>query len=173
MPQSKQRILFARLSTSLSLAFILLLSACASAPPVETGKVLEQSYYFELAGKDMEYRLYVPTSYKPGKPTPLVVLLHGLGSNPEQVIGYQGVTDEAEEHGFIVEGETNGDTGLKSSVNQPTIMVIGLLTLFAVIFMFAGDGGTLTWVGVIGYFVMLLTFTALSVRAAKADRQLG
>jgi len=50
----------------------------------------------------MEYSLYVPSSYDATAPTPLLVWLHGLGSNPGQVMRYQGVTDLAEERGYIV-----------------------------------------------------------------------
>ena len=68
----------------------------------QKGTVEKRSYDFEEAGKEMEYRLYVPTSYKKAVKTPLVVLLHGLGSNPSQVIRYSGITAEAEKRGFIV-----------------------------------------------------------------------
>src|SRR5690606_933351 len=37
-----------------------------------------------------------------GEATPLIILLHGLGSNPQQVINYQGITENAEKHGYIV-----------------------------------------------------------------------
>lgn len=50
----------------------------------------------------MEYSLYVPTGYNKARPTPLIVALHGLGSNPGQVIRYQGLTDLAEARGYIV-----------------------------------------------------------------------
>lgn len=66
------------------------------------GTVEKRTYEFKEAGKDMEYALYVPKKYKKGKKTPLLVLLHGLGSNPQQVIRYRGITDEAEKRGYIV-----------------------------------------------------------------------
>lgn len=66
------------------------------------GRVEVRSYRLEAAERDIEYALFVPTSYDPEKPAPLVVLLHGLGSNPRQVMGYQGITAEAEERGYVV-----------------------------------------------------------------------
>src|SRR5215831_7806889 len=72
-----------------------------SKEPVETGKILTRNYDFKEAGKSVDYALYVPTSYK-NRATPLVVLLHGLGSNPAQVMAYDGIASEAEKHGFIV-----------------------------------------------------------------------
>ena len=71
-------------------------------PAGERGKVVERSYVFEAAHKSMLYALYVPTGYDKAKPAPLVVLLHGLYSNPWQVIHYAGVTQEAEKRGYLV-----------------------------------------------------------------------
>ena len=68
----------------------------------DLGKIQKRSYSFKEASKDIEYALYVPSGYKKAKPAPLLVLLHGLGSNPQQVIRYQGITTEAEKRGYIV-----------------------------------------------------------------------
>lgn len=65
-------------------------------------RIMKKSYRFEEAGKDMEYALFVPRGYENGSKTPLVVALHGLGSNPQQIMRYRGLTDQAEKHGFIV-----------------------------------------------------------------------
>jgi len=79
-----------------------LMQAAVAEQELHKGKVLNRSYEFKEAGKQMEYALFVPTNYKKRKRTPLVILLHGLGSNPQQVIGYQGITEQAEKYGFIV-----------------------------------------------------------------------
>ena len=68
----------------------------------------------------------------------------------------------------FVEGELETNGKLKSSVNQPLFLLIGALTLIAAMMMFAGDGGTLTWIGVLIYFGSLLVFTFVSVRAARS-----
>jgi len=73
-----------------------------STAAVSTERIQELSYQFEEAGEAMEYQLYVPTTYDAATPSPLIVLLHGLGSNPGQIIRYQGLTDLAEERGYIV-----------------------------------------------------------------------
>ena len=73
-----------------------------SSVQAEPGKVQKRSYEFKEAGKEIEYALYVPRSYKAAKKAPLLVLLHGLGSNPHDVIRYEGITDEAEERGYLV-----------------------------------------------------------------------
>ena len=45
------------------------------------------------------YDLYVPDG---SGPFPLVVALHGLGSNPNQIMRYPGLTDQAEKYGYVV-----------------------------------------------------------------------
>jgi len=67
-----------------------------------TERIQERSYQFEEAGLRMEYQLYVPTTYDAATPSPLLVLLHGAGFYPGDIIRYQGFTDLAEERGYIV-----------------------------------------------------------------------
>lgn len=84
------------------LGALALATPCLPAALQGSGKVESRSYHFEDAKKDMEYALFVPTRYAKDTPAPLVVLLHGLGSNPKQVIGYEGITAEAEKRGYLV-----------------------------------------------------------------------
>ncbi len=65
-------------------------------------RILECSYRFAEADADMPYTLFVPTSYVPGRPAPLVVNLHGLNITPLMQMLFDGTTDFAERHGFIV-----------------------------------------------------------------------
>jgi poly(3-hydroxybutyrate) depolymerase len=67
-----------------------------------TARIQKRTYDFKEAGKEMEYALFVPSHYERGKKTPLVVALHGLGSNPQKIMRYPGLTDQAEKYGFIV-----------------------------------------------------------------------
>ncbi len=73
-------------------------------PPLTASqrRVLECSYRLEEANADMPYTLFVPTTYDPATPTPLVVDLHGLNITPLQQMLFDGTTDFAERHGFIV-----------------------------------------------------------------------
>ena len=89
--------------------------------------------------------------------------------------GYADVDPESrerlEEQGYIVDGEESAEAEggtLKSSVSQPIILLIGVMTVVAAFMMFAGNGETLTWVGAVLYFATLLVFTIVSVRAARA-----
>jgi poly(3-hydroxybutyrate) depolymerase len=69
-------------------------------PP--SSRIQKKTYDFKDAGKEMEYALFVPSTYDKEKKTPLVVALHGLGGNPQQIIRSRGLTDLAEKHGYIV-----------------------------------------------------------------------
>lgn len=65
-------------------------------------RILECSYRLAEANADMPYTLFIPSSYDPRKPTPLIVDLHGLNITPLQQILFDGTTDLAERHGYIV-----------------------------------------------------------------------
>jgi predicted peptidase len=62
----------------------------------------QKSYFFAAAGKQMPYRLYVPQSYDPARPTPLVVALHGYGGDQDYFFKIvQDLPSMLEQHGFI------------------------------------------------------------------------
>ena len=69
---------------------------------VPTGRILKRTYEFKEAGEDMEYALFVPTSYDGTRDYPLIVALHGLYSNPNQILNYPGFTNRAEKHGYLL-----------------------------------------------------------------------
>src|SRR5580700_6090932 len=67
-------------------------------PKDATGKspasrIEKRTYDFKEAGKEMEYTLFAPSSYDKTKKTPLIIALHGLGSNPQVMIRYPDFTD--------------------------------------------------------------------------------
>jgi polyhydroxybutyrate depolymerase len=74
-------------------------------------RIQARTYDFKEAGKPIPYEVYVPTRYDASKPTPLIIALHGLGSNPTQLIRYQGLTDLAEDRGYIVAAPMGYNTG--------------------------------------------------------------
>ena len=49
-----------------------------------------------------QYLLYVPTNYTGVNPVPLVIVFHGGPNTPENASGRFGVSEKAEEEGFIV-----------------------------------------------------------------------
>lgn len=89
-------------------------------------RIETRTYHFEDAQREMEYALFVPSTYDKETKTPLVVALHGLGSNPQQIIRYPQLTDLAEKHGYIVvapmgfnERGWYGSRGPRSRRNDP------------------------------------------------------
>jgi len=66
-------------------------------------RVQVKTYKFEAAGKnDMQYALYVPTQYNASRATPLVIALHGLGSDIHYMMEYNNLVELAERYGYIV-----------------------------------------------------------------------
>jgi poly(3-hydroxybutyrate) depolymerase len=83
------------------LATLALAQEPAQKQPPSSG-IQKKTYDFKEAGKEMEYALFVPSKYDKAKKTPLIVALHGLGGNPQQMIRSKGLTDQAEKYGYLV-----------------------------------------------------------------------
>lgn len=73
-----------------------------TAESATTERIEDRTYHFAEASVDLPYSLFVPSTYDGSKAYPLVVALHGLGSTSDQIIRYRGMTDLAEQHGYIV-----------------------------------------------------------------------
>jgi predicted peptidase len=74
------------------------------ARPQTPGAIGDQQrhYWFDEAGVEMPYRLYVPENYDPSTPTPLVVALHGYAGDQDYFFQFaRDVPAKSEEHGFI------------------------------------------------------------------------
>ncbi len=54
------------------------------------------------SGRERSYLLYVPDSYDPGTPTPLVITIHGYAQWPAHQMQLSGWNALADRHGFIV-----------------------------------------------------------------------
>lgn len=73
------------------------------APPRATAELIQtKSYVFTDIHASSEYKLYVSTKYRPGVAAPLIVALHGNGSNPDDIIHVRGLTQLADERGYLV-----------------------------------------------------------------------
>ena len=75
------------------------------------GRIEKKTYDFKDAKKEMEYAQFVPSTYKKENKSPLIIALHGLGSNPQQIMRYRGLTDLAEKHGYIVAAPMGYNSG--------------------------------------------------------------
>ena len=66
-------------------------------------RVQVKTYKFEAAANtELEYRLYVPTKYDAARATPLVIALHGLGSDTSYMMEYNNLVELAERYDYIV-----------------------------------------------------------------------
>lgn len=81
----------------MSLAFLLLLGGL----PFQTPGV-EQQRFLEVAGGRRSFLLYVPKSYQPGRPVPLVLVFHAAGGKGRSIARHTGFTELAEREGFAV-----------------------------------------------------------------------
>ncbi len=62
----------------------------------------ESVHFIQSGGLDRTYRLHVPRSYDPSRPTPLVLNFHGFGSNAVQQDLASGMPTKSESEGFIL-----------------------------------------------------------------------
>jgi polyhydroxybutyrate depolymerase len=77
----------------------LLLAAALGADPLVPG-----DHVRNLVVDDLEriYRVHVPPKYDPEQPTPLVLALHGAAMNGQMMEWFSGLSEKADEAGFIV-----------------------------------------------------------------------
>jgi predicted peptidase len=63
-----------------------------------------RTYRFPATGAEMPYRLYVPTTWDGKSKLPLVLILHGAGSNENQYVDQNSkqLLQLAEQHGYIL-----------------------------------------------------------------------
>lgn len=65
---------------------------------------IKRHYLLDAANEIMPYRVYVPSSYKAGTASPLIIALHGLGATEDSFFDSYGkkLPELAEQHGYIV-----------------------------------------------------------------------
>ena len=72
-------------------------------PSPNVDRIQDRKYKFvENDNKEMDYSVFVPKGYDPAKKWPLIVMLHGNGITPAQMIRFGGTADFAERDGYIV-----------------------------------------------------------------------
>jgi poly(3-hydroxybutyrate) depolymerase len=96
-----------RLAACLLLCGLTTLAGAQQPQQDDTGKkppdrIEKRTYELKEAGKEMEYALFVPSGYHKEKKMPLIIALHGLGGNPQQMIRSRGLTEQAEKYGYLV-----------------------------------------------------------------------
>lgn len=78
-------------------------SAAERAPARATGDQ-QRDYLFAPTGQRLPFRLYVPSSWKPGTSLPILLFLHGAGANERTYLDTANgrLRELAERHGYIV-----------------------------------------------------------------------
>jgi poly(3-hydroxybutyrate) depolymerase len=106
-------IRFARVLLTVAIACLFLSGFALDAQEKKDtqARIQKKTYEFKDAGKEMEYALFVPSKYDKEKKTPLMVALHGWGSDPQKIIRYPALTDQAEKHGYVVVAPMGYSTG--------------------------------------------------------------
>ena len=95
--------LFPRLGRALAVALLVALSLAAAparAQPAYAPDVQLRSVFHD--GERRVYGLYVPSTYQPGRPAPLIVALHGRFSSAKAFHAFSGLAAVAERRGAIV-----------------------------------------------------------------------
>ena len=75
-----------------------LLSVALTADPLVLG---DHTRTLQVEGRERSYLVHVPPKYDPQKPSPVVLIFHGGGSNAEQMIRFCGLNPKADQEGFI------------------------------------------------------------------------
>lgn len=65
-------------------------------------RIQSRTYDFKELGRQMGYELFVPASYNASRPNALIVALHCLQCPPDKFIRYEGLTELADQRGYIV-----------------------------------------------------------------------
>ena len=72
------------------------------ADPEESGLSARANPSIDIGMGHEPVDIYIPASYNPGTPMPLVILLHGYTSNGSTIVNYWGFETLAEEFGFFL-----------------------------------------------------------------------
>src|SRR5213595_2858031 len=77
---------------------IALVGQIAAPTPPDTPNVVRK---LTFGGQDRFYHYHLPKSYDPKTPTPVVVVLHGAGTNGKIMELFCGMSKQADKSGFI------------------------------------------------------------------------
>ncbi|MDX1600497.1 MAG: amino acid permease [Anaerolineales bacterium] len=100
---------------------------------------------------------------------------HALGFGVRQILnyiwgGYREIDPRSQrellEQDILLPKERATEGDLHTAVNKPALLGIGVLAVAVSLAMYLGDGGIWTWVGALGFFVVLGLFTWISTRTS-------
>jgi len=80
-------------------------SAAVANPATSTATKLapgDHTRVIRVGDMDRRYRIYIPAKHDAAKATPVIIVFHGGGGNPESMIRLTGMNAKADEAGFLV-----------------------------------------------------------------------
>src|SRR5579871_416433 len=77
---------------------LLLMTTLAGAAPLGPG---DSHHIISVNETNRSYLVHVPPGYDPARPTPVVLILHGAGSNGAITIPFTGMNRKSDQAGFI------------------------------------------------------------------------
>jgi polyhydroxybutyrate depolymerase len=77
---------------------LMLTLALVGAEPLGPG---DHNRTIEVDGRERSYLIHVPEKYDPQRPTPVVLVFHGAGTNAQIMVPFCGLSEKADEAGFI------------------------------------------------------------------------
>lgn len=82
-----------------------------------------RTYRFEAAGRDLPYRLSVPSNWDGSSPLPLVMFLHGAGNDESSYVDANDkqMVKLAEEHGYVLVSPLGADGAYGSYLRLPAV----------------------------------------------------
>ncbi len=83
----------------MTLASILLASSVLAAEPLGPGDYIRS---LQHDGRSRSYIVHVPLRYDAKQPRPVILAFHGALNNARQMIGFCGLSEKADQEGFIV-----------------------------------------------------------------------
>lgn len=90
-------VLRSRLASAIALSCVAAVRLSAQ-QPART----EERRTLRVNGQDRAYLLYLPTTWRPGRPAPLVLVFHGGGGRGRGIAPHTGFSRLAEREGFVV-----------------------------------------------------------------------
>ena len=94
-----------------------------SSPDYQAKGDQHRTYYFDEAGRDLPYRLFVPTDWDGTAQLPLAVFLHGAGNDESSYVDANGkqMLQLAEQHDYILLSPLGADGAYGSFLRLPAV----------------------------------------------------
>lgn len=79
--------------------------------------------------------------------------------------------EKLERGGFLLPERLQGNLSLRSPVNRPLFLLVGVLGYASCAVMYLGRGRVWTWFGVVGFLLALFAFLWIGLRAVRIQHE--